>query len=197
MFAESAARPGVAEARRELDVSAGKDENQRSPRRRQSAASPGDCGSLRSRGGTRARNGRRHLVARLRRDRLREESGYGAGVIALGVIQQPAVRDPRGCFEAPPVVGPDDRFRCAVGFRNATALATPRSCRSPAPRECSVKNPIVGHVLGSTTSSTTSALRLEHPRPCEHAWSFTSCRPCASGPRAHAAPCRRLSRAYP
>ena len=33
--------------------------------------------------------------------------------------------------------------------------------------------------------------------PCEHARSFTSCRPCASGPRAHAAPCRRLSRACP
>ena len=39
--------------------------------------------------------------------------------------------------------------------------------------------------------------RADSLLPREHTPLFTSCRPCASGPRAHAAPCRRPSRACP
>jgi hypothetical protein len=50
---------------------------------------------------------------------------------ALGLIQQPAVSDRRGCNEAPAGVGADDRFRHAARDRPATALATRRRLHRP------------------------------------------------------------------
>jgi hypothetical protein len=53
-----------------------------------------------------------------------EQSGRRAGVTRIGVIQQPAVGDRRGCVEAPTAVGANDCFRRLAGFLTATASAT-------------------------------------------------------------------------
>ena len=75
------------------------------------------------------RNELSYLGPRLGRYRVGKGSDYRADVAPSGVIQQPAGGDWRGCIEAPTVVGADDRFRRAAGFRMATALATFRSRR--------------------------------------------------------------------
>ena len=67
------------------------------------------------------------ILGRRLRHRSRLRSGHRREMTGIGVIQNRAVRDPRGCFEAPAHVRPDDRFRRAVGFQIATALATNRS----------------------------------------------------------------------
>jgi hypothetical protein len=51
-------------------------------------------------------------------------TGYGAGVAAVGVIQQRALHGRRGSFYALAVVRADDRFRGDVGVSRAIALVT-------------------------------------------------------------------------
>ncbi|MGZ6670060.1 MAG: hypothetical protein ACXVH3_35970, partial [Solirubrobacteraceae bacterium] len=58
---------------------------------------------------------------------LSPQSSRDAGVTALGVIRQRALDGWRASFDAPGVVGADDRFGGGLGVSPAIALATRRT----------------------------------------------------------------------